>query len=146
MQQSSEIIRIENKFYLPQTINYTNVITSLHQTGKEGEAKDGMDIALCVFDIEEGNRGNKGIGEVGSLQSAVSKMTNEPMTNDAGGSPPFRGLGGARWQLTNVHFSGANNPLYLIRKNEHTEYKYMLKYFHLQVNKVYFTKKIMTTY
>ena len=25
------------------------VIKSLHQTGKEGEAKDGMDIALCVF-------------------------------------------------------------------------------------------------
>ncbi len=26
------------------------VIKSLHQTGKEGEAKDGMDIALCVLD------------------------------------------------------------------------------------------------
>jgi len=25
------------------------VIKSLHQTGKEGEAKDGMDIALCIF-------------------------------------------------------------------------------------------------
>lgn len=25
------------------------IIKSLHQTGKEGEAKDGMDIALCVF-------------------------------------------------------------------------------------------------
>ncbi|MFH2143321.1 MAG: YfiR/HmsC family protein [Bacteroidota bacterium] len=29
-----------------------DVINSLRQTGKEGEAKDGMDIALCVFDTE----------------------------------------------------------------------------------------------
>lgn len=28
------------------------VIKSLHQTGKEGEAKDGMDIALCVYDLK----------------------------------------------------------------------------------------------
>lgn len=28
------------------------VITSLHQTGKLGEAQDGMDIALCVIDLE----------------------------------------------------------------------------------------------
>jgi serine phosphatase RsbU (regulator of sigma subunit) len=28
------------------------VIKSLHQTGKEGEAKDGMDISLCIFDHE----------------------------------------------------------------------------------------------
>ncbi|PID89439.1 MAG: hypothetical protein CSB01_01910 [Bacteroidia bacterium] len=30
----------------------THVIKSLHQTGKEGEAKDGMDIALCIVDKE----------------------------------------------------------------------------------------------
>jgi hypothetical protein len=30
-----------------------DVINSLRQTGKEGEAKDGMDIALCVFDTNE---------------------------------------------------------------------------------------------
>ncbi len=29
-----------------------NVKKSLHQTGKEGEAKDGMDIAFCVVDLE----------------------------------------------------------------------------------------------
>jgi serine phosphatase RsbU (regulator of sigma subunit) len=28
----------------------TCVIESLHQTGKDGEAKDGMDLSLCVFD------------------------------------------------------------------------------------------------
>jgi len=28
------------------------VIISLHQTGKEGEAKDGMDLSLCIFDHE----------------------------------------------------------------------------------------------
>lgn len=29
-----------------------HVITSLHQTGAEGENKDGMDIALCVYDLK----------------------------------------------------------------------------------------------
>jgi len=29
-----------------------NVIRSLHQTGKENEAKDGMDISMCVFDFQ----------------------------------------------------------------------------------------------
>ncbi len=33
-----------------------NVIKSLHQTGKEGESKDGMDVALCVI--------NKNIGKL----------------------------------------------------------------------------------
>jgi len=30
-----------------------NIIKSLHQTGKEGEAKDGMDIALCIADFSK---------------------------------------------------------------------------------------------
>ena len=30
-----------------------NVITSLHQTGKSGEAKDGMDLAMCIIDQKE---------------------------------------------------------------------------------------------
>jgi len=30
----------------------SQVIESLHQTGKEGEAKDGMDISLCIFNHE----------------------------------------------------------------------------------------------
>ncbi len=30
-----------------------NIIHSLHQTGKEDEAKDGMDIALCIIDRKE---------------------------------------------------------------------------------------------
>ena len=55
----------------------THVIKSLHQTGAEGESKDGMDIALCVYDL--------------------SNMKLE--------------------------FSGANNPLYLIRDNELILYK-----------------------
>lgn len=29
-----------------------NIINSLHQTGKEGEQKDGMDIALCIYNKE----------------------------------------------------------------------------------------------
>ncbi|MBN2669046.1 MAG: tetratricopeptide repeat protein [Bacteroidales bacterium] len=49
-----------------------SVIQSLHQTGKEGEAQDGMDISLVAFNYE-------------------TKL---------------------------VQFSGANNPLYIIRKRE----------------------------
>jgi len=51
-----------------------NVIESLHQTGKDDEAKDGMDIALCVFDTNK----------------------NE------------------------LQFSGAYNPLYIVRKQSET--------------------------
>lgn len=54
-----------------------NVVHSLHQTGQEGEAQDGMDIALCVFDSADGL----------------------------------------------LQYSGANNPLYLIRNDELIEYK-----------------------
>ncbi|MFH2095627.1 MAG: two-component regulator propeller domain-containing protein, partial [Bacteroidota bacterium] len=54
-----------------------NVIESLHQTGKTGEQKDGMDIALVIMD----------------------RNKNE------------------------LQFAGANNPLYLIRNGEMTEYK-----------------------
>ncbi len=48
-----------------------SVITSLHQTGREGEAKDGMDISFV----------------------AINYQTNK------------------------IQFSGANNPLYIIREN-----------------------------
>ncbi len=50
-----------------------SVITSLHQTGEEGEAQDGMDISLIALDYE-------------------SKL---------------------------LQFSGANNPLYIIRPKDH---------------------------
>lgn len=53
------------------------VKTSLRQTGKEGEAKDGMDMALCIIDKEN----------------------------------------------MKVEFSGAQNPLILIRDKEVIEYK-----------------------
>jgi serine phosphatase RsbU (regulator of sigma subunit) len=52
-----------------------NVMKALHQTGDIGEHKDGMDIALCVIDLEE----------------------------------------------RDLQFSGAFNPLYLIRNAELTE-------------------------
>ena len=54
-----------------------HVMKSLHQTGKEDESKDGMDIALCIVDM----------------------------------------------QKKELQFSGAHNPLYLIRNNELTEIK-----------------------
>ncbi len=54
-----------------------NVISSLHQTGEPTEPKDGMDIAICIIDLER----------------------------------------------KKIQFSGANNPLYLIRNGELIEYK-----------------------
>ncbi len=54
-----------------------NVIASLGQTGVEGEAQDGMDLALCVIDTKD----------------------------------------------LKIQFSGAYNPLYLIRNDELIEYK-----------------------
>ncbi|KKL18814.1 hypothetical protein LCGC14_2471760, partial [marine sediment metagenome] len=54
-----------------------NVISSLGQTGEEGEAQDGMDMALCVID-----------------------------TN-----------------AMKIQYSGAYNPLYIIRNNELLEFK-----------------------
>lgn len=62
--------RVEAHQILNQLRNY--VKTALRQTGKEGEAKDGMDIALCIIDKQ--NR--------------------------------------------TIQYSGAYNPLYLIRKAE----------------------------
>ena len=55
----------------------SHVMKSLHQTGKENESKDGMDIALCIINM----------------------------------------------QKKELQFSGAHNPLYLIRNNELTEIK-----------------------
>jgi tetratricopeptide (TPR) repeat protein len=55
----------------------TNVMNSLHQTGREDEAKDGMDIALIIVDLE-------------------SNM---------------------------LQFSGAHNPLYLVRNKKLQEVK-----------------------
>ena len=49
-----------------------SVIKSLHQTGREGEAKDGMDISFIAYDVKN----------------------------------------------LKLEFSGANNPLYIIRKND----------------------------
>ncbi len=53
------------------------VISALHQTGKEGEAQDGMDIALFIFDKKS----------------------------------------------MKIQYSGAFNPIYIIRKNELIEVK-----------------------
>jgi len=53
------------------------VIKSLHQTGSPDESKDGIDIALCIFDTE-------------------TKM---------------------------LQFSGANNPLYIMKNHELIKYK-----------------------
>ncbi|GAB4284613.1 MAG: hypothetical protein Kow0068_09710 [Marinilabiliales bacterium] len=48
----NEIVNQMTKISASEILNKLrdNVIRSLHQTGKEGEAADGMDIALCVVD------------------------------------------------------------------------------------------------
>lgn len=67
IQHTDEILNVLRDF----------VIRSLNQTGKEGESKDGMDIAIVRIDLKSGM----------------------------------------------LEFSGANNPLFLIRENELLEYK-----------------------
>ncbi|MBI5217898.1 MAG: tetratricopeptide repeat protein [Bacteroidia bacterium] len=67
IQHSGEVLDLLRKY----------IITSLHQTGKFGEQKDGMDISLVAIFIDK----------------------------------------------RELEFSGANNPLYLIRDNELIEYK-----------------------
>ncbi|OFX44206.1 MAG: hypothetical protein A2046_16915 [Bacteroidetes bacterium GWA2_30_7] len=52
-----------------------NIIISLHQTGKEGEAKDGMDISLCIIDVNnkyiQYSGANNSVYIVRSRQSAI---------------------------------------------------------------------------
>jgi ligand-binding sensor domain-containing protein/serine phosphatase RsbU (regulator of sigma subunit) len=75
----NEIVNKEEDVHANQILNNlkSNVIKSLHQTGKENEAKDGMDMALSVIDMAE----------------------------------------------KKLEFSGAYNPLYLIRDGELTQIK-----------------------
>jgi serine phosphatase RsbU (regulator of sigma subunit) len=70
----NEIVRKNDQTRADEILNQlrTSIIKSLRQTGKEGENKDGMDIALCVYDLEN----------------------------------------------MKLQFSGANNPLFLIRNEE----------------------------
>jgi len=75
----NEIVNKSDTTQANQILNQLrgNVISSLGQTGEEGEAQDGMDLALCVIDT-----------------SAMK-----------------------------IQYSGAYNPLYIIRNNELLEYK-----------------------
>ena len=49
----NEIVNKKEMLFANQILDElrNKVMTSLHQTGKENEAKDGMDIALCIVDI-----------------------------------------------------------------------------------------------
>jgi CheY-like chemotaxis protein/serine phosphatase RsbU (regulator of sigma subunit) len=72
-----------------------NVITSLHQTGKPDEAKDGMDIALCIIDFEHKQmqfagahnsayiirNGELHIIEANRMPIGIYKTSNESFTN-----------------------------------------------------------------
>ncbi|MCK4663760.1 MAG: DUF4154 domain-containing protein [Bacteroidales bacterium] len=75
----NEIIKKDDVINADEILNLLrdNVIKSLHQTGESGESKDGMDIALCVLDLD------KNI----------------------------------------LQYSGAYNPLYLIRNKELLQFK-----------------------
>ena len=50
----NEIARKHHQIRADEILNQLriSVIKSLRQTGKEGENKDGMDIALCIYDLE----------------------------------------------------------------------------------------------
>ena len=50
----NEIVTKKEIYHPNEILNElkNNVIKSLHQTGRENEAKDGMDIALCTIDME----------------------------------------------------------------------------------------------
>ena len=75
----NEIVNKETELKASSILNQLRdyVKASLHQTGKEGEAKDGMDIALCVIDLDN----------------------------------------------LKMQYSGAYNPLYLIRNKEFISFK-----------------------
>jgi tetratricopeptide (TPR) repeat protein/serine phosphatase RsbU (regulator of sigma subunit) len=51
----NEILSKQDEFHTDDILNTlrSNVIDSLHQTGKEGESQDGMDIALYILDLEQ---------------------------------------------------------------------------------------------
>ena len=51
----NEILSKQDEFHTDEILNdlRSHVIKSLHQTGKEGESQDGMDIALYIIDLEQ---------------------------------------------------------------------------------------------
>jgi len=53
----NEILSKQDEFHTDEILNdlRSHVIKSLHQTGKEGESQDGMDVALYVIDLEQMN-------------------------------------------------------------------------------------------
>jgi len=52
----NEIVSKQDDMHTDEILNdlRAHVIKSLHQTGKEGESQDGMDIALYILDLENG--------------------------------------------------------------------------------------------
>jgi len=55
-----------------------HVIVSLHQSGKPDEPKDGMDIALCIFDIK-----NKRMQYAGAHNPIFIIRNGEPLIQEA---------------------------------------------------------------
>ncbi len=53
----NEILSKQDEFHTDEILNdlRSHVIKSLHQTGKEGESQDGMDVALYIIDLEKMN-------------------------------------------------------------------------------------------
>ena len=51
----NEILSKQDEFHTDEILNdlRSHVIKSLHQTGKEGESQDGMDVALYIIDLEK---------------------------------------------------------------------------------------------
>ena len=53
----NEIVNRMDELKASEVLNElrSHIMTSLHQSGAEGEQKDGMDMGLCVYDMSTGN-------------------------------------------------------------------------------------------
>jgi len=81
---------------LPSDILYqlrSNLIKSLHQTGKTGETKDGMDIALCIIDNQ-----NKTLSFAGANNPLYFVRTKNNANNQ-----PFVANKGIKIDATDTH-------------------------------------------
>jgi serine phosphatase RsbU (regulator of sigma subunit)/Tfp pilus assembly protein PilF len=91
----SKDIKLEANYILNELREF--IIQSLHQTGKDDEAKDGMDIALCIFDKTKNElqyagannpmylirNGELEIHKANKMPIGIHTMDNKPFQNNS---------------------------------------------------------------
>jgi serine phosphatase RsbU (regulator of sigma subunit) len=91
--------------YLNEIVNMTNsqntseilgklresLISSLHQKGEEGEAQDGMEVALCIFDLDKKTLQYSGANRPLYLVRKVRNKQEKTEKNDAKGRTIYNG-------------------------------------------------------